>query len=59
METSSLSFADIPVEETLNYAFELYGETIKESSRLQILALPAKWWKEPCSNFPDGIGWQS
>ena len=37
VETSGLSFADIPVEETLNYAFELYGETIKETSRLQIL----------------------
>jgi cellulose biosynthesis protein BcsQ len=37
METSGLSFVNIPVEETLNYAFELYGETIKETSRLQIL----------------------
>jgi cellulose biosynthesis protein BcsQ len=37
MRISSLSFADIPVEETLNYAFELYGETIKDTSRLQIL----------------------
>jgi hypothetical protein len=25
----------------------------------KILALPAKWWKGPCSNSPDGTGWQS
>jgi cellulose biosynthesis protein BcsQ len=37
MDTSALSFANVAVEETLNYAFELYGETIKETSRLQIL----------------------
>ena len=37
LETSGFSFSDIPVEATLNYAFELYGETIKETSRLQIL----------------------
>jgi phosphoribosyl 1,2-cyclic phosphate phosphodiesterase len=24
-----------------------------------IKALPAKWWKGPCLNSPDGIGWQS
>lgn len=37
METSGIAFADISVEETLNYAFELYGEAIKETSRLRIL----------------------
>jgi hypothetical protein len=26
---------------------------------ISLMALPAKWWKDPCSNFPDGIGWQS
>jgi hypothetical protein len=24
-----------------------------------LMALPAKWWKGPCLNSPDGIGWQS
>jgi cellulose biosynthesis protein BcsQ len=37
MQTSELSLADIKPEETLNYAFDLYGENIKETSRLQIL----------------------
>jgi cellulose biosynthesis protein BcsQ len=36
MEISGLS-KDIKPEETLNYAFELYGENIKETLRLQIL----------------------
>jgi cellulose biosynthesis protein BcsQ len=35
--TSGIVLANISVEETLNYAFELYGENIKEASRLQIL----------------------
>jgi cellulose biosynthesis protein BcsQ len=37
METAGISFEDIKPEETLNYAFDLYGENIKETSRLQIL----------------------
>jgi cellulose biosynthesis protein BcsQ len=57
METSGLSFADIPVEETLNYAFELYGETIKETSRLQILEGNIKsmysYVKNIIKNIPD------
>jgi cellulose biosynthesis protein BcsQ len=37
METAEIPFANIKPEETLNYAFDLYGENIKETSRLQIL----------------------
>ena len=37
METSGLDFDNVPVEETLNYAFELYSENIKDTPRLQIL----------------------
>lgn len=37
METSGIDFANVSVEETLNYAFELYGENIKDTPRLQIL----------------------
>jgi cellulose biosynthesis protein BcsQ len=37
METAGFSFENLPVEETLNYALELYGENISEMSRFQIL----------------------
>jgi cellulose biosynthesis protein BcsQ len=37
MDTAEISYANIKPEETLNYAFDLYGENIKETSRLQIL----------------------
>jgi cellulose biosynthesis protein BcsQ len=37
METADIAFSTIRPEETLNYAFDLYGENIKETSRLQIL----------------------
>lgn len=37
MQTAGISFVNIKPEETLNYAFDLYGENIKETSRLQIL----------------------
>jgi cellulose biosynthesis protein BcsQ len=37
METADIPFANIKPEETLNYAFDLYGENIKETTRLQIL----------------------
>ncbi|GHV21326.1 hypothetical protein FACS189494_06560 [Spirochaetia bacterium] len=37
MQTSGLSVAGMKPRETLNYAFDLYGENIKETSRLQIL----------------------
>ena len=37
MKKVGLSFKDLPVEETLNYALELYNENINETSRLQIL----------------------
>jgi hypothetical protein len=42
--------------------------TNKENEKIKLLektgyqkiqALPAKWWKGPCLNSPDGIGWQS
>jgi cellulose biosynthesis protein BcsQ len=37
MQIAGISFANIKPEETLNYAFDLYGENIKKTSRLQIL----------------------
>jgi cellulose biosynthesis protein BcsQ len=37
MQISGISSRNIKPEETLNYAFELYGENMKETSRLQIL----------------------
>jgi cellulose biosynthesis protein BcsQ len=36
-ETANIPLANIKPEETLNYAFDIYGENIKETSRLQIL----------------------
>jgi hypothetical protein len=32
---------------------------IDKSIQLLNEALPAKWWKDSCSNFPDEIGWRS
>ena len=37
MQTAGLQSANLPVEDTLNYALELYGENINEMSRLQLL----------------------
>jgi cellulose biosynthesis protein BcsQ len=37
MHVSGISPKDLKVEETLNYALELYNENIKETTRLQIL----------------------
>ena len=52
MQTSSISYTDIKPEETLNYAFDLYGENIKEVSRLQILEGSIK---SMYSNIKDSI----
>jgi cellulose biosynthesis protein BcsQ len=37
MQIAGIPLINIKPEETLNYAFDLYGENIKETSRLQIL----------------------
>jgi hypothetical protein len=35
------------------------GEPFLYRSHEDLMALPAKWWKGPCSNSPDGTGWRS
>jgi cellulose biosynthesis protein BcsQ len=37
MQTAGIPLINIKPEETLNYALDLYGENVKETSRLQIL----------------------
>jgi cellulose biosynthesis protein BcsQ len=37
MQKAGIEFKNLPVEETLNYALELYGENINEMSKLRVL----------------------
>jgi cellulose biosynthesis protein BcsQ len=55
MQTAGLSFDNIKSEETLNYAFDLYGENIKETSRLQILEGNIKSMYTCINNFIKNI----